>query len=132
MNPRRAFIAVGIVTLLVLSLAYAAYVHNPEVEGYRVPFDTARWRSRALDQDPGWPTRLRMADDLISSRALDGLRHEDVERLLGPGDETDKWRDWDLVYYLGPERSGMRLDAEWLVIRFDQSGRVASYRLIAD
>ena len=39
---------------------------------------------------------------------------------LGSGDQTAKWRDWHLIYHLGPERRGLfRIDSEWLVIQFD-------------
>jgi hypothetical protein len=74
-----------------------------------------------------------MVDDLVASRALEGLTRREVESLLGPREVTDKWGDWDLVYLLGPERRGLfRIDSEWLVIRFNGDGRVAVYRLVND
>jgi len=74
-----------------------------------------------------------MVDDLIAQRHLDGLSRAQTESLLGPGDKTGKWADWDLIYWLGPERRGMfRIDSEWLVIRLDASGKVARYRIVGD
>ena len=44
------------------------------------------------------------------------LRFCMCSRLLGPGDRTDKWQDWHLIYHLGPERRGLfRID--WGVAR---------------
>jgi hypothetical protein len=72
-------------------------------------------------------------DDLVAKKRLDGLTRRDLESLLGPGDQTNKWKDWDLVYHLGPERRGLfRIDSEWLVIRFGASDRVAKYRIVGD
>lgn len=74
-----------------------------------------------------------MVDDLIAQKRLDGLTRTEVESLLGSSDQTEKWKDWHLVYHLGPERRGLfRIDSEWLVIRFDSSGHVSSYRIVGD
>ena len=55
-----------------------------------------------------------MVDDLMADRRLDGLTRGQVESMLGPGDQTEKWRDWHLIYHLGPERRALfRIDSEW-------------------
>ena len=115
-------------------LAIAWLVLVPTVEDYvhRTEFDPAAWRNTSLDDNPLWPRRLRMVDDLIADKRLDGLTRIDVESLLGPGDDTHKWKDWHLVYHLGPERRGIRIDSEWLVIRFGPSAHVAEYRIVFD
>ena len=121
------------VVAYVLAVAYFTFVPSAEDHAHRVPFVPQTWRDRSLDQDPLWPTRLRMVDDLIAQRHLDGLSRAQTESLLGPGDKTGKWADWDLIYWLGPERRGMfRIDSEWLVIRLDASGKVARYRIVGD
>ena len=106
----------------------------PTAEDYshRTTFDGKAWRDRSLDHDPGWPTRLRMVDDLIAKHQLDGVSRDQILLLLGPADETGKWKDWDLVYWLGPERGVFRIDSEWLVIRFDRAGRGSSYEIVRD
>jgi hypothetical protein len=117
----------------VLATAYFVFVPTAEDYAHRTAFDPAGWRDRSLDADSLWPTRLRMVDDLIAKKRLDGLTRREVESLLGSGDRTDKWKDWHLVYHLGPERRGLfRIDSEWLVIRFDQSDRVMEYRIVGD
>jgi len=73
-----------------------------------------------------------MVDDLTATRRVHGLTRAELLTLLGPSDQIGKWRDWDLVYWLGPERGFMRIDSEWLVVKFDSSGRVASYRIVRD
>ena len=98
---------------------------------YRRPFDPVRWK-RAEGARTNWPLRLRMVDDIIGNRLLDGLTRDSVERLLGPRDRTDYFADWDLVYWLGPERGMIRIDSEWLVVRFGTDGRVREYRIVRD
>jgi hypothetical protein len=120
------------VTVYALAIAYLFIVPSAEDYGHRAEFDAGMWRDRSLDTDPQWPTRLRMVDDLIAKKQLDEMARGQVASLLGPGDQTDKWKDWDLVYYLGPERGAFGIDSEWLVIRFDASGRVATYRIVRD
>ena len=120
--------------LYIGGVAYFALVPNAEDYAHRVEFDEVKWRERSLDAESDmWPTRLRMVDDLIADKRLDGLTKGQVASLLGPSDQTDKWNDWHVVYHLGPERRGMfRIDSEWLVIRFSASGQVSDYRLVAD
>ena len=127
-------VIVGIPALLyVLTTAYLVFVPSGEDYAHRSEFDPAGWRDRSLDGDALWPTRLRMVDDLIADKRLDRLTRGQVESMLGPGDQTAKWRDWHLIYHLGPERRGLlRIDSEWLVIRFDQSNRVMEYRIVGD
>jgi hypothetical protein len=61
-----------------------------------------------------------MVDDLLKNHPLRGMTREEVTSLLGPKTETEYFREWDLVYYLGPGRYGNAIgDSEWLVIRFD-------------
>lgn len=52
--------------------------------------------------------------------------------LLGNGPPTKYFRGSDMVYWLGPERGSMGIDAEWLVIRFDEKRRVSDYQLMRD
>jgi hypothetical protein len=46
-----------------------------------------------LDADPQWPTRLRMANDLIGRKVLDGVSKAEVIRLIGPPDDTSYFKD---------------------------------------
>jgi hypothetical protein len=137
-NRRRLIWILAIVlaappALYSLGVAYFIFA-VPTVEDYRhrLPFDSVGWKARSADAGSSRPTRLRMVDDLLGQRRLDGLAREQVVDLLGSTDETDKWREWDLVYYLGPERSFMSVDSEWLVIRLDAGRKVATYHVVRD
>jgi hypothetical protein len=94
-GPGHACRAYGLARILVL----------PSSDDYRhrLAFDEMVWRGKSAAGDD-WPTRLRMVDSLMERRLLDGRTQSEVVGLLGPADETPKWRDWDLVYHLGPDR----------------------------
>jgi len=116
------------------AVGWAYFVAGPSADDlrHRLPFDAEGWRRRSADTEPEWPTRLRMVDSLIDRKLLDGLNRAQVERLLGPADHTAYFKEWDLVYRLGPERGWMSIDSEWLVVRFDARGAVATYRIVRD
>ena len=120
---------------LLASALYAGFVvFGPVVDSYRhqLPFDAENWKSRSLDDGIMWPTRLRMADDLVRTQRLHRLSRPEVERLLGPPDVTAKFKQWDLVYHLGPERGLIRMDSEWLVVRLAADGRVSEHTIVRD
>lgn len=113
----------------------AAYIFlAPRIETYRhrVPFRSEQWKADSVAAGIWWPTRLRMADDLVDRGVLDGCPRTRVEELLGPPDTTPKWRDWNMVYRLGPERSLFSVDSEWLVIRLGAGGLVSEHRILTD
>ena len=97
----------------------------------RLAFDPTRWRVNQTVEGY-WPDRLRMVNDLLDNYHLTGQSRDSVESLLGPRDSTAYWRDWDMVYWLGPERGLLSIDSEWLVLRVDSSNRVTEYRLVRD
>jgi outer membrane protein assembly factor BamE (lipoprotein component of BamABCDE complex) len=76
--------------------------------------------------------RLEMADDLIAHDKLNGMTRVEVVNLLGEPTKTNKFKDWDLVYWLGQERSFIPIDSEWLVVYFDANGLVRDYRIVKD
>jgi hypothetical protein len=52
--------------------------------------------------------------------------------LLGTPPPTAYFRDYQFVYWLGPERGFMSIDSEWLAIRFDRNGKVMEARIVRD
>jgi hypothetical protein len=123
--------AIGGATVYVVTLGLLLY--GPVIADllHRRDFDASVWR-RNERADALWPTRLTMVDDLLAKDRLRGLSRDSVDRLLGPRDSTNYWTDWDLVYWLGPERGLLRIDSEWLVVRFGPDGRVSEYRIVRD
>lgn len=92
-------------------------------------FDAAVWRQvRTADNH----VRVRMIESLLHGGQLDGLTRPQVIALLGEPDGGSYFKEWDLVYWLGPERGLMGIDSEWLVVRFGPDGRVSEYRVARD
>lgn len=91
------------------------------------PFSSVKWKSAANDG-----VRLSMVDALVRTHRLEGMRRDEVTDLLGPAPDTDYFRDWDAVYWMGPERGWLRLDSEWLVVRFGPDDRVAAWAIVSD
>ena len=100
---------------------------------HRQSFDAALWsRPDTPARDALWPPRLCMVDDLLKKYQFQGMSRGEVVALLGEPDGTESFRDWDLVYWLGPERGFLRIDSEWLVLRLDDQEKVAEYRITRD
>lgn len=123
-GPSGCFLAfIGVVAALSLGYALAA--------GYLPvgPFDAHAWRKAPSANNYD---RLRMIEWLVRSGQLDGLSRSDALSLLGAPSKEGYFGDWDLVYWLGPERSLLSLDSEWLVIRFGANGQVSEYQVVSD
>ncbi|MFO0773935.1 MAG: hypothetical protein U0172_04625 [Nitrospiraceae bacterium] len=122
---------VGLLTPLLLMVSATLIDVTADDYRHRIAFDTNVWKAKG-QATAIWPDRLRMVDDLIANVPLQGRTKENVLALLGPGDLTDYFQDWDQVYWLGPERGWLRIDSEWLVLRYDSAGHVSDYRLVRD
>jgi hypothetical protein len=139
MSPRakRSMVVVALIGSIPILVPFGILMYavlEPPAESYlrSVKFESTAWKAGTADHGIMWPTRLRMVDDLMRRRLLDGRTRETVERLLGSPDLTDKFRNWDMVYHLGPERGFFRIDSEWLVLRLDRSGKVVEGRIVRD
>ncbi|HQV04208.1 MULTISPECIES: hypothetical protein [unclassified Novosphingobium] len=93
------------------------------------PFDSGKWKAVKSSSDH---SRLRMVEPFLLTHRINGVPKQEIVDLLGPGDETSYFNDWDAVYWLGPERSFFSLDSEWLVIRFGPDGKVIDHRIVRD
>jgi len=91
-------------------------------------FDPARWKNSATPAS----VRLRMADDLVENKKMIGLTRQEVVARLGEPPKTEYFKNFDLVYYLGPERGFMGIDSEWLVVKFGPDGRVERAEIAND
>jgi len=124
-------ISLSVVASLV---AFTLLIFQTPIEGWikAATFDSSEWKARALDGDIMWPTRLRMIDDLMGRGLLDGATRQEVEQLLGEPDELGFLRAGDIAYELGPERSFIRIDSDWLVIQFGSTGIVEDVVIVPD
>ncbi len=131
-------IAIVFVVILVIAAAPFLIIIGLELNAVhqwnkskRLPFEQNAWKANP-DSTEMDPIRLRMVDDLLAHHNFIGMSRAEIDDLLGPPAPTDKFRDWDLVYWLGPERGSLRIDSEWLVFKFDKENKVSAYRLTGD
>ena len=95
------------------------------------------WKSEWAWND-AWPrhrtlnVRHRMADGLAGSDEQIGKSQAQVVALLGEPPQSDKFREFDLVYALGAERGFIGIDSEWLAIDLDARGRVSVAEIVRD
>jgi len=94
-------------------------------------FDSAAWKQAQAESSLD-SIRLRMVDDLLARHDLGGRSRADIVELLGEPDETEYFRDYEMVWWLGPERSYMSVDSEWLVVDLNESGVVVEARIRTD
>ena len=117
-----------ITTAAIASIAVTAGAYW-RVAGGPTEFERSVWlQSETNPESP----RLRMADDLLRSEVLLGKSRAEIETMLGPPTSTDKFRDSELVYWLGPERGFISIDSEWLTLNFDQAGKARDARIVTD
>jgi hypothetical protein len=73
-----------------------------------------------------------MADGLVASGELIGRTRDEVLSKLGAPTDTGKFAGDGLVYWLGPERSSISVDSEWLVVRIGADGKVSEVDIRSD
>ena len=123
------------VTLLVIAsplLLFLGVLTAGEIKEHRnrVTFDSGTWKASLLR--PNDPIRLRMIDDLLKHHRLQDMSEEEVITLLGKPPKTDYFPDYQLVYWLGPERGFITIDSEWLAVRVGSNHRVTEARIVRD
>ena len=119
---------------IVLAVAILGiYLASPSTREYaaRQSFDSARWQA-SLRNEETEPIRLRMIDDLLQNHQLEGRTKAEIHALLGKPPETPYFKDYEYVYWLGPERGYMSIDSEWLGLKFDEKQRVTAGALLRD
>ncbi|MGG6237590.1 hypothetical protein ACQ4N7_03035 [Nodosilinea sp. AN01ver1] len=94
-------------------------------------FNFARWNDPALSASPTY-VRLCMVDDLVAKYILMGRSRASVIELLGTPEPEKSFSGYDMVYVLGPERSFISIDYEWLVIKLDAAGYVNEAKILTD
>jgi hypothetical protein len=122
---RRKFILFFAVILVTAASFYFLCLRPISFE--RIKWD--RYQSNWLDL---MSTRHRMADNLLSSKALLGKSRDEIVGMLGEPPSTGYFSKWDLVYQLGAERGYFSIDSEWLLIRLDAQGRAIEAKLARD
>jgi hypothetical protein len=73
-----------------------------------------------------------MVDDLLRKYQFSGMARQEVTNIIGEPDKTEYFKDWDMVYWLGPERGFISIDSEWLVFRLDSQKKVKEFKIVSD
>jgi hypothetical protein len=88
-------------TILVLLFGASGCWEQPAVS--RISFDSEKWREASPSDVKG--LRIRMMDDLVSSKRLIGKSRLEVEQQLGDPESTtpNEIPDTDLLFRVGPD-----------------------------
>jgi hypothetical protein len=124
-------LALGLLALFAGRALRRHYLPLPEDRCRTRRFAAAAWRDSTQVYSAA-AVRGCMVDDLLKRHQLVGQSRAAVVALLGEPAPTPYFREYDLVYWLGPERGMLSIDSEWLVLRLDSGGRVSERRLVTD
>ena len=126
------------ILLGILGLALLAYMTvigfillGPKTKSYteRIPFESSAWKAHLYDQST---IKQKMVHDLLEkNKNLLGFSINQIEDLLGKPPVTGYFKDFDCVYWLGPEPNFIAIDSEWLGIKF-HNGIVVETKLLTD
>lgn len=121
--------SIGVCLLLYIILITALLI-GPKLKSIlsHKDFNSAEWISHLSS---GENVKQKMVNDLMSKHRLVGMPKEKIEVLLGVPPKTSYFKDYDYVYWLGPERSAFGIDSEWLGIEFD-NGVVTKAEILRD
>jgi hypothetical protein len=128
---KRLLLVAGLIATLCMVGAVAWFLFGDTIQEHlrRRPFDAAAWKGeKTLTND----VRIRMVDDLLRHHNFRGMTREQLTTILGESDKTGYFKEWNMVYWLGPERGFISIDSEWLVFRLDSEYKVKDYRIVRD
>jgi hypothetical protein len=132
MEPKKSrnILAIAVSALLIVAVGAAMYwglFLSP------TRFDRQIWLEGEKGVFPRPAPRLRMADGLVRDATLLGMTRSEVETFLGPQTNTSMMKSaYEYVYWLGPERGFFSIDSEWLVLNFDENGKVKEALIARD
>ena len=128
---KRTLLILGLAGVLCVIGAVGWFFYGDTIQEHlrRRPFDSAAWKGeKTLTND----IRIRMVDDLLRRHSFRGMTRDQVTGIIGEPDKTEYFKNWDLVYWLGPERGFMSIDSEWLVFRLNGQKKVTEFRIVRD
>jgi hypothetical protein len=92
-------------------------------------FDPIEWQSQESFTND---IRIKMVDDLLRRHTFKGMTRKQVVSIIGEPDKTEYFKEWDLVYWLGPERGFFGIDSEWLVFKMDNHKKITVVAIVRD
>lgn len=126
---KKIWLALAVSAVVVGAIAWFLFGDSIQERSNRREFDSTEWKN---PQEVTNNIRIRMVDDLLRRHRFNGMTREQVTTIIGEPDKTEKFRNWDMVYWLGPERGFMSIDFEWLVLRLDSQKKVSDVSVIRD
>ena len=129
-----AIVVVGL--LIAAFIAFTIISNNhcvSEIAKSLQPFDAKKWTEAGAKGASSAQQEYRISaiEDLLAHKNFKGQTKAQLIELLGEPTQTDKLPNYDMIYWLGPDRSCMRMDSEWLVFTL-KNGQVESYSVIVD
>ena len=89
---------------------------EPVTKCDKLPFDSTLWKAHG---DWSNPVRVKMVDDLVARHGIVGQTRAWIEEQLGTPEATHPFEArCDYVYWLGPARTLVATEFEWLCLRF--------------
>ncbi|HQP99796.1 MAG TPA: hypothetical protein PLY86_15170 [bacterium] len=114
----------------IICIAYFFFGHILKDYLQRTEFNSEIWKDTKTAHNPPYP-RLRMVDDLLRRNELIGMNREEVVALLGERDQK-RFGECDFVYFLGPQRSFISIDSEWLTMKLNPEGYICEVLVLTD
>lgn len=113
--------------IIILFLIGCSTVNN-------LDFDSAIWFDPESSEyrENDITERQKMLNSVID--IIDGKSKSEIVNLLGDGLEVNYFLSSgrDLIYVLGPERSYLGIDYEWLLLWFDDNNLLLKYEIFTD
>jgi hypothetical protein len=89
---------------------------EPKTKCEALPFDSVEWKAFG---DWSNPVRVKMIDDLSASYGVRGKTQAWIDEQLGTPELTHPFGEQcDYVYWLGPSRTLVATEFEWLCLKF--------------
>jgi hypothetical protein len=89
---------------------------EPKTKCESLPFDSVEWKAFG---DWSNPVRVKMIDDLSASYGVRGKTQAWIDEQLGTPELTHPFGEQcDYVYWLGPSRTLVATEFEWLCLKF--------------
>ena len=117
---------------LILFSSIYIYVFYFEDPVDHMDFNTAVWKESPAEHSLE-SIRLRMVEDFLDQYDVVGMSESQIIDLLGSSDNTNYFKDYDLVYCLGQEtESYFGIDSQWLVFEIDDLNKINSFQIVTD
>ncbi len=131
MKKSSALILTILLVLIAMASATFLFTSQSGEAQMAIKFDKKIWTDdKSIYDTPN--IRLQMIDDVISNQLAVGKSRDEVIEILGKPTDTPYFKDYDLVYWLGDEKSLINVDSAWLVIKLDDQGNVTSFEKVTD